>query len=137
MNIEDMSILATELPNAVFVALQKGHGIEELENCSFRHRFIPEQDAISQELCFKHAAAFCLACDYVVTTDTGLAHLSGALGQKTKVLLSKRPEWRWRGSGNKAPWYQNTELYFQKTAGNWQEPLYAVAQSILAQNKGL
>ena len=130
MALEQMRILADELPDAIFVSLQKGAGSEELEACSFRQRFIKNQDIVSKELCFCHTAAFCLACDYVLTTDTGLAHLAGAIGQRTKILLTTRPEWRWRGSKIQTPWYANTEVFYQQSPGHWKEPLLAAAQQI-------
>jgi tetratricopeptide (TPR) repeat protein len=133
MSLEEMKPLATALPHAVFVSLQKGAGSDELEACSFRQRFIRNQDSVSKELCFRYTAASCLACDYIVTTDTGLAHLSGALGHRTNVLLSVRPEWRWRGSTMQSPWYANVRLFRQQSPGNWQEPLLEAAKQISRQ----
>jgi Flp pilus assembly protein TadD len=137
MPLEEMRVLANEIPGAVFVSLQKGTGSEEFDSCSFRHRFIHNQDIISKELCFQHAAAFCMACDYIVTTDTGLAHLSGALGQPTKILLAARPEWRWRGCEVSTPWYANTRAFYQRSPGNWSHPLREAAQQITTEGLGL
>jgi tetratricopeptide (TPR) repeat protein len=131
MTLEQMNILANAIPTAVFVSLQKGHGSEELDNCSFRDRFIESQEIITRELCFSYTAGICMACDYVVTTDTSLAHLAGAVGQTTKVLLTAKPEWRWRCTSSKSPWYVNAEYFYQRTPGHWLKPIQEVAESIM------
>jgi Flp pilus assembly protein TadD len=128
--LEELSLLAELIPEARFVSLQKGDGSEELEHCSFRQRFIPNQAAISAEWAFEMAAAYGAVCQCVVTTDTSMAHLAGALGLRTHVLLHSTPEWRWRSKGAASPWYPACTLASQERLGIWQPAVQRVAERI-------
>ena len=57
--------------------------------------------------------------DMVISIDTSLAHLSGALNIKTLVLLPWVAEWRWQEKKDSTVWYQNTILCRQDGAGDW------------------
>lgn len=131
-SLKAFSILFDKLPGATFVSLQKGAGSEELEQCSFRDRFISNQSLVSSDWSFISAAGFIQACDYVITTDTSLAHLSGALGHPTYVLLTKQPEWRWQHGNATSNWYPTTKLCRQTNHGDWSHPLEEAANQILS-----
>jgi hypothetical protein len=73
---------------------------------------------------FAATAALSECMDLVISVDTSLAHLSGALGQRTWVLLSFVPDWRWLLDRADCPWYPGMKLYRQKTAGDW-SPVFA------------
>lgn len=130
MNLESLSNLADLLPNAIFVSLQKGAGSEELDHCSFRGRFTRSQETISEDWCFLNTAAYILACDHVITTDTSLAHLSGGLGQTTHLLLSAKPEWRWCAGASPSRWYPAMSLHRQRERGDWGHPIRSAAAKI-------
>lgn len=68
-------------------------------------------------------AAQIAACDLVITIDTSLAHMAGALGVETWVLLPQNAEIRWEFSKTETPWYPAARLFRQKEAGNWDSPL--------------
>jgi tetratricopeptide (TPR) repeat protein len=68
-------------------------------------------------------AALISACDIVVTVDNSTAHLAGALGKKTFLLLPVSPEWRWSVSGHDSVWYSSVTLLRQTDLGCWQAPL--------------
>ena len=57
----------------------------------------------------------------VVTTDTSLAHLAGALGVPTTVLLGKVPDWRWLREGDSTDWYPSMQLVRQTEMGDWDD----------------
>jgi len=57
--------------------------------------------------------------DLVITVDTALAHLSGALGVPTLLLLSFQPDWRWMLDREDSPWYPSLHLYRQPAMGDW------------------
>ncbi|MCH9647200.1 MAG: tetratricopeptide repeat protein [Deltaproteobacteria bacterium] len=57
--------------------------------------------------------------DLVVTVDTSMAHLAGALGQETWLILHSRPDWRWLSQREDSPWYPALRLFRQETAGDW------------------
>jgi tetratricopeptide (TPR) repeat protein len=79
---------------------------------------------------FAATAALCECMDLVVTVDTSVAHLSGALGQRTWVLLSFIPDWRWLLDRDDSPWYPGMKLYRQKTAGDWSAVFARVAADL-------
>jgi hypothetical protein len=57
--------------------------------------------------------------DHVVTIDTSLAHLAGAMGLKTEVLLPWCSDWRWFVDETQSSWYYTVNLWRQNQIGNW------------------
>ena len=117
--LEDLKPLA-ELPNIKLVSLQKGMGTEQLPSCSFRESFIANQNTVSAELRFEQTAALMAQCDWIVTDDSGPAHLAGCLGINTIVLLPELCNWRWGARGSTAPWYPKTTLLRMQPGEGWQ-----------------
>lgn len=101
------------------LSLQKYHGSEQLENCNFKHRFVECQDQISSTFDFLETAAIISCCDIVITTDTCIAHLSGAMGKTTWLLLKKIPDWRWGLEGETTFWYPSIRIFRQEKPGDW------------------
>jgi tetratricopeptide (TPR) repeat protein len=124
-NIKGRSFELTELaeiaalPGLELVSLQKFHGAEQLASCGFTDRFTACQSAINESVDFVDTAAILLSCDLVVTADTAIAHLAGALGVTTWVVLKKIPEWRWMLNRFDSPWYPTMRLFRQKQRGVW------------------
>lgn len=74
-----------------------------------------------------------LGClDMVISVDTAIAHLAGALGRPCHVLLRSFGEWRWMLRRNDSPWYPSLHLYRQARLGDWSDP---IAQLISALQK--
>jgi tetratricopeptide (TPR) repeat protein len=80
---------------------------------------------------FDDTAAMICSLDLVVTTDTAVAHLAGALGKRLWLLLSASPDWRWLIAREDCPWYPSARLFRQPTLGDWQ-PVIARVQRELA-----
>jgi hypothetical protein len=66
----------------------------------------------------------------VITVDTAVAHLAGAMGKPVWLLLSHDPDWRWGWSGETTPWYPSMRLYRQTTPGDWRPVLDAVKRDL-------
>lgn len=79
---------------------------------------------------FVDSAALLELVDLVVTTDTALAHLAGALGRPTWLLLRHSPDWRWLRERTDSPWYPTMRLFRQRSAGDWGPPLAEVAAEL-------
>jgi Flp pilus assembly protein TadD len=79
---------------------------------------------------FDDTAAFISELDLVITICTSIAHLSGALGQRTWVLLDVNPHWPWLLERRDSPWYPNTVLYRQRTFARWDAVLDEVARDL-------
>jgi tetratricopeptide (TPR) repeat protein len=68
---------------------------------------------------FSDTAALCDCLDLVISVDSGVAHLSGALGKRTWILLPSSPDWRWLLNRSDSPWYPSATLYRQESPGDW------------------
>lgn len=78
---------------------------------------------------FDDSASIVQAMDLIITVDTSLAHLSGALGKPTFVLLPWNPEWRWLLNRQDSPWYPTVKIFRQPAVGNW----HAVMEEVIFQ----
>ncbi len=83
-----------------------------------------------ESLDFSNIAALCECMDVVISVDASIAHLSGALGVKTWVLLPFVADWRWMRDRDDCPWYPTMKLYRQGVAGDWNEVLGRVADEL-------
>jgi tetratricopeptide (TPR) repeat protein len=80
---------------------------------------------------FSDAAAVCECLDLIVSVDTSIAHLGGALGKETWVLLPVSADWRWMLDRDDCPWYSSVKLYRQKNVGEWRDVLRQVRADLL------
>jgi hypothetical protein len=89
-----------------------------------------------EETRFVHTAAQMCALDLVITIDTSIAHLAGALGARTWLLLPYAADWRWLAGRDDSPWYPTMRLFRQPAPGNWAAVLAEVRRS-LAESFGI
>ncbi len=81
---------------------------------------------------FDGLAALVSELDLVITVDTSLAHLAGALGKPAWVLLHSVPDWRWGLARRDSPWYPTARLFRQRSPGDWSDPLREVDAELRA-----
>ena len=81
---------------------------------------------------FDDTAAVINSLDLVVTIDTAVAHLAGAMGKPTWILLPHAPEWRWMLDREDTPWYPTARLFRQKRLGDWESVIERVRASLSA-----
>jgi hypothetical protein len=79
---------------------------------------------------FTDTAAALTQLDLLITVDTSVAHLAGALGTPVALLLPFVPDWRWLLQRNDSPWYPGMRLYRQPAIGDWDSALTEVAKAI-------
>jgi hypothetical protein len=84
---------------------------------------------------YGETAALIMALDLVISVDTSVAHLAGALGKPVWLLLPTDPDWRWMLERSDTPWYGSMRLFRQKRRGDWSELLTRVFAE-LAQRRG-
>ena len=84
---------------------------------------------------FSDTAALCAQMDVVVCVDTSVAHLSGALGKPTFLMLPYNPDWRWLLERTDSPWYPTMQLYRQAQLGNWHSVLQNLSSDLLELEK--
>ncbi|WP_333874142.1 DUF6165 family protein [Methylobacter sp.] len=70
---------------------------------------------------FEETAALIMQLDLVITSDTSIAHLAGALGKTVWIVLPFMAEWRWLTDREDSPWYPNARLFRQRQRGDWAE----------------
>jgi tetratricopeptide (TPR) repeat protein len=114
------------------INLQRDAGSEQLEN---RERDWPVEDfsahwAGAGVEAFLDTAALMSALDLVITSDTCIAHLSGALGLPTWMALKRRPDWRWMLEREDCPWYPTMRLFRQAEPGAWQPVFERMAREL-------
>ncbi len=80
---------------------------------------------------FADTAALISICDLVISVDTSVAHLAGALGQPLWVLLPKPCDWRWMSNREDTPWYPRARLFRQAEPGDWARVLGRVARALI------
>jgi ADP-heptose:LPS heptosyltransferase len=73
------------------------------------------------------------ALDLVITSDTSIAHLAGAMGLKVWTALCFSPDWRWGLAGEDYPWYPSMRLFRQKKPGDWNEVFERLARALAAE----
>ena len=79
---------------------------------------------------FVDTAALMASLDLIVTCDTSIAHLAGALGRPVFVLLQQVADWRWLLDREDCPWYPSMRLFRQSARGDWSEPMARVAATL-------
>jgi ADP-heptose:LPS heptosyltransferase len=79
---------------------------------------------------FSDTAALCTHMDLVIAVDTSVAHLAGALGVPTWLLLPHLPDWRWLLDRSDSPWYPHMRLLRQESAGDWGSVLQSVRDEL-------
>ena len=79
---------------------------------------------------YDDTAALVSECDLVVSMQTAVVHLCGALGKECLVLLPKRSQWRYGEEGSKTHWYESVSLYRQKTWGDWKIPIHRIKDEL-------
>jgi len=127
MGLDDLApILA--LPRCEFVSLQYGGARDELAAAGLEHRvraFPPEDFDDFEEL-----AALVSTLDVVVSVQTALVHLAGAIGQPCLAMIPSAAEWRYGARGDGMPWYRSVRLFRQDPQRSWAPVVAAVARDL-------
>lgn len=92
------------------------------------------QDMTAEIHNFSDTAALMMNLDIVITIDTAVAHLAGALGVKTWLLLPYIPDWRWLLDRNDSPWYPSMTILRQNSPGDWHAVIKKVANMLCKSN---
>lgn len=79
---------------------------------------------------FADTAAMVDQMDLVITVDTSIAHIAGALGKPVWTMLARVPDWRWGRSGEATPWYPSMRLFRQTRSGEWSDVVERVADAL-------
>ncbi len=119
------------IPGARLISLQKSHGLEQLDELprelsieTLGETFDKGPDA------FVDTAAAMSCLDLIVTADTAVAHLAGALGRPVWVALKYAPDWRWMLDRADSAWHPSMTLYRQEIRDDWDQVFMRIAADI-------
>lgn len=118
-----------ELPGIRLVSLQKGDAAAELERLPAGMRVVDRGPELRD---FADTAAVIAGLDLVISVDTSVAHLAGAMGAPTWVLARHGADWRWLGEGGRTPWYPTARVYRQQEEGGWEGVVARVGADLAA-----
>jgi hypothetical protein len=110
-----------DLPGIDFVLLQRGPALAEAAGSGLET--VPDGDALA-------TARTILTLDLVISIDTMVAHLAGALGAPVWTLLHMAPDWRWLEDREDSPWYPSMRLFRQHRTGMWNDVLLRVRAAL-------
>ena len=80
---------------------------------------------------FADTAALIENLDLVISVDTAVAHLAGALGRPVWTLLPFSPDWRWLADRDDSPWYPTMRLFRQPLPGDWRSVISKIKANLL------
>jgi tetratricopeptide (TPR) repeat protein len=120
-----------QLAGVRLVSLQKGPGVEQLRTVPFAERIVD----LGAELdcgpdAFLDTAAVMAGLDLVISSDTAVAHLAGALGRPVWAVLAASPEWRWGLERSDSPWYPTMRLFRQTADRDWTVVVAAIVEAL-------
>ena len=111
------------VPGCQFHSLSLGSRINELSGFSV-------DNPVTEAWDFDDTAAYIQHLDLVISVDTAVAHLAGALGKTVWILLPTPAEWRWYPYGETTPWYPSARLFIQKQRGDWDEVVSRISKRL-------
>ena len=118
------------IPGVLWVNLQVGEEQKRFEEISDAERLF---DTAGELTDFAETAGVIANLDLVIAVDTAVAHLAGAMGKPTWLLVPYHPEWRWELKREDCFWYPTMRLFRQTVQGDWQEVLQRVAVALTEQ----
>ena len=121
------------IPEVAFYSLQKGVRHEDLTDLPSH---IQVHDLEPQLGDFGDLAVIIDQLDLVISVDSSVAHMAGALGKKVWTLLSHVADWRWMLEGETTPWYPTMRLFRQTRPGDWSGVIERVTESLSKEGIG-
>jgi len=116
------------IAGARLVSLQKRPGAEQIPDVAFAARIAtPTDDGDKSPEALLDIAAILMNLDLIVTSDSMLAHLAGALGRPVFVALRRIPDWRWMLEREDSAWYPTARLFRQTREGEWDDVFAEIA----------
>lgn len=119
-------------PKINLYSLQVGDGSTDIKELGFEDKIIDLTDKLTD---FSKTAYLIDNLDLVISSDTAVAHLAGALNKQVWIPLQKIPDWRWTNKGETTKWYPSAKLFRQKTARVWEGVFQSVNAKLSKQYK--
>jgi len=116
-----------DIDGVLLYSLQKGEADEQVKTFQSRLPLIDYMDDVRD---FADTAALIENLDLVISVDTAVLHVAGAMGKPAWALLPYAPDWRWMLNRSDSPWYPTMKLFRQPKFGDWESVLREVAQAL-------
>jgi Flp pilus assembly protein TadD len=120
-------VALADIKGISFYSLQKEEGSGESRNPSCGLKLIDFMDEVQD---FSDTAALIENLDLVISVDTSVAHLAGAMGKPVWTLLQYSPDWRWMLDREDSPWYPTMRLFRQPSLGDWESVIERVNREL-------
>ena len=101
--------------------MQKNDGLEQIEDFSKTNKIINFDNELDIKVKFMDTAGIMKNIDLIITSDTSIVHLAGALGVPTWLLVQKYPHWYWQSRNDSSLWYETVKIFKQKENHNWKK----------------
>jgi tetratricopeptide (TPR) repeat protein len=125
-----------EIPDVRLISLQKGPAAAAIANAAFRNSIeVPDADPNPGADFFLDTAALMTNLDLIVTCDTSVPHLAGALARPVFTALPHLANWRWLRDRDDTPWYPTMRLFRQSTPQSWSDVFARIATAVAAMAK--
>ncbi len=119
-----------KIPGVRLISLQIKEGTEQLRSLPSEMHVETLPDFDIGEDGFLDSAAAMEVVDLIVTCDTSMAHLAGALGRPAWIALNEAPEWRWQRQRGDSIWYPTARLFRQRAKGDWDRVFLDMAEAL-------
>jgi tetratricopeptide (TPR) repeat protein len=118
------------IPGVQLVSLQKHFGLDQLQDLP-GSMSVRQLDGFDEGPdAFVDSAALLQGLDLLVSADTSITHVAGALGRPAWLALNTAPDWRWLLDRDDSPWYPSVRLFRQQVAGDWDEVFARMARAL-------
>ncbi|MBF0357841.1 MAG: tetratricopeptide repeat protein [Magnetococcales bacterium] len=122
----------TKIPGIKFFSMQKGSPASELDTANIEQNVVDLDPVLTD---FAQSAACLCNMDLLISTDTAIVHLAGAINTECWVMLHTASEWRWLMNRDDSPWYPNTTLFRQDRPDNWEGVVAKVCLALIEKVK--
>lgn len=134
----ELYYLLAEVPNVSLYSLQQADGLEQIADIPPYFKLnIFDTNFDKTNGSFMDTAAVMQHMDLIITVDTAIAHLAGAMGRPVWLLLPWATDWRWITHRKDSPWYPTMRIFKQPTPFDWQTPIIKIFLKLLTQQQKL
>jgi tetratricopeptide (TPR) repeat protein len=116
-----------DIKGTKWYSLQVGDDAAEIRTAKLEHKIVDLSELLVD---FSVTANIIEMLDLVITTDTAIAHLCGAMNKRAWVLIPKPADWRWMQEGDSTPWYDTLRLFRQSKKGSWSEAISDIKEAL-------
>jgi Flp pilus assembly protein TadD len=117
----------SKIPNVQLIGLQKGTPARQVKDLEGKISLTNFADELND---FSDTAAVIENLDLVISIDTAVLHLAGAMGKRVWAILSSAPDWRWMIDRQDSPWYPTMRLFRQKKYGDWESVFKCIVDNL-------